>query len=217
MPAPTPSAWSPTWAGPRPGSSSPASPATAPARSCSACSPSSTNRPAMLQMPPTLPKAEAGGGKGRSPCPAAHAKSPAGAGLSDHALQPASGGGGDRLDARGQAALVAGGLVPVDQAAGAEAVEQRLRGGEGLLRAGGVVGFKRLEHFLDGGAQLRTLAVVAQVAHDSLLGALLGRLDVGHNGILGAGVEAECGSSEQESMGESGAWVKHRACAERTA
>src|SRR5690606_14473269 len=58
----------------------------------------------------------------------------------------------ERLDARGEAALVAGGLVLVDQAAGAETVEDRLRDVEGFLGAGGVVGFERLEHFLDGGA-----------------------------------------------------------------
>src|SRR3546814_5633164 len=70
-------------------------------------------------------------------------------------------GGLERLDACGQAALVAGGLVLVDQAAGAEPVEQRLGRLEGFLGAEGVVGFERLEGFLDGGAPTRTLAVVA--------------------------------------------------------
>src|SRR3546814_2969797 len=77
-------------------------------------------------------------------------------------------GGLERLDACGQAALVAGGLVLVDQAAGAETVEQRLGRLEGFLGADGGVGFERLEDFLDGGAQHRTLAVFAQVAHDGL-------------------------------------------------
>src|SRR5690606_31838930 len=110
----------------------------------------------------------------------------------------ASGGAGDRLDAGGEAALVAGGLVAVDQATGAEPVEQRLRGVERLLRAGGVIGVERLQHLLDGGAHLRALAVVAQVAHDGLLGALLGGLDVGHGGILGTGVKTNSGQTSRK-------------------
>src|SRR5690554_3316375 len=112
-------------------------------------------------------------------------KSPAGAGLSGEAACAAgSGGGFERLDACVQAALVAGGLVAVDQAARAEPVEQRLGGLEGLLRACGVVGVECVEHLLHGGPELRALAAVALVAPDRLLGALLGRLDVGHGGIL---------------------------------
>src|SRR5690606_31320116 len=52
-------------------------------------------------------------------------------------------GGLQRLGARAQAALVAGGLVLGDQAAGAEAVEERLGHGEGGLGGGGVVGLDR--------------------------------------------------------------------------
>src|SRR5690606_26438378 len=207
-----PSAWLPNWAGAPPGSWCRAWPVKEPAKSCCACRPSSTNRPAMprmRQMPPGFEAVYPRTPVAKNAFVSAHAKSPAKAGLSFTAVRPASGGAGQRLDAGGQAALVAGGLVLVDQATRAEAVEQGLRGGEGLLGAGGVVGVKRLEHFPDGGAQLRTLAVVAQVAHDSLLGALLGRLDVGHNGILGTGVKTEFGSSEQEIMGESGACVKN--------
>src|SRR3546814_3986833 len=101
----------------------------------------------------------------------------------------------------------------LDQAAGAEPVEQRLGRLEGFLGADGVVGFERLEDFLDGGAQHRTLAVVAQVAHDGLLGALLRGLDVGHNvfldgpGLPGLSVGRE---NEREIMGNSGACVKRR-------
>src|SRR5690606_35793163 len=93
------------------------------------------------------------------------------------AVRAGSGGGLllQRLDPRAQAALVAGGLVAVDQAARTEAVEQRLGGGKGLLRAGGVIGVERLDHLLHRGAELRALAAVALVAHDGLLGALLGR------------------------------------------
>src|SRR5690606_18848455 len=79
-----------------------------------------------------------------------------------------------------------------------ETVEQGLRGVEGLLRAGGVIGFERLEHLLDGGTHLRALAVVAQVAHDGLLGALLGGLDVGHGGILGTGVRRNSGQTSRK-------------------
>src|SRR5690606_21617496 len=161
----------------------------------------------MPRMRPAPPGPEGGapGARGAAGAPRGQTKSPARGRASGQAVQRASGGGGERLDARGQAALVAGGLVLVDQAAGAEAVEKRLRGLEGLLRAGGVVGVERLEHLLDGGAHLRALAAVAQVAHHGLLGALLGGLDVGHDGILETGLKTEIGSSEQESMAES--WI----------
>src|SRR5688500_18593754 len=69
-------------------------------------------------------------------------KNPAEAGFSDKTVNPASG-SLERLDAGDQAALVAGGLVLVDQAARGEAIQDRLRGGEGGLGAGGVVGFER--------------------------------------------------------------------------
>src|SRR5690606_7089956 len=65
-------------------------------------------------------------------------------------------------------------------AAGAESAEVRVGAGEGGLGGGGVVGLDRRQHLLDGGAQHRTLGGVAGVAHDGLLGALLGGLDVGH-------------------------------------
>src|SRR3546814_5184987 len=112
---------------------------------------------------------------------------PAQAGFFDGRNNPAGrpgearSGGLERLDACGQAALVAGGLVLVDQAAGAETVEPRVGRLEGFLGADGLLGFERLEVFLAGGAQPRTLAVVALVAPDGLPGRLLRGLDVGHN------------------------------------
>src|SRR5690606_12288639 len=118
-------------------------------------------------------------------------------------------GGLEGLDARGQAALVASGLVLVDQAARAEAIQQRLGDGEGGLGAGGVVGVQGLEDLLDGGAELRALGSVARVAHDRLLGALLGGLDVGHGvGFLKNGYEnGMVEYSEREIMVDSRAWV----------
>src|SRR5678815_2572641 len=72
-------------------------------------------------------------------------KNPAGAGFFNDA-RACDSGGLQRLDARGQAALVTGRLVLVDQAARAEAVEDRLGDGERGVGAGGVVGVDRLEH-----------------------------------------------------------------------
>src|SRR5690606_1302615 len=144
-------------------------------------------------------------------------KNPAGAGFSCSDANLRSG-GLDRLDPRGQAALVAGGLVAMDQAARAQAIEDRLGGVEGILGAGGVVGVERLDHLLDGGAQHRTLTVVALVAHDGLLGALLGGLDVGHDGILETGTVGmngktrrlpDSGKIEPEIMGDSMACVNN--------
>ncbi len=73
-------------------------------------------------------------------------------------------------------------LVLVDQTARAETVEDRLGNGESGFGAGGVVGVQGLDDLLDGGAQHRTLSRVARIAHDGLLGALLGGLDIGHGG-----------------------------------
>src|SRR5690554_918357 len=164
-------------------------------------------------------------------------KNPAWAGFSVNAVRAASGGALQRLDPGAQAALVAGGLVAGGQATRTETVEQRLGGLEGLLGAGGIVGVERLDHLLHGGAELRALAGVALVAHDSLLGALLGRLDVGHGGILetwvgGTRAGAASGSwvgceaagkipaaltSEPEIMGDSVTWVNTAGPAEARA
>ena len=64
--------------------------------------------------------------------------------------------------------------------------------------ASGVVGVQGLDDLLDGGAQHRTLSRVARVAHDGLLGALLGGLDIGHSGGF---LKNRCnGNSKLESM-----------------
>jgi hypothetical protein len=118
----------------------------------------------------------------------------------------AESGGLEGLDAGGQAALVASGLVLVDQTARAEAVEDRLGDGEGGFGAGGIVGVKGLDHLLDGGAQHRTLSRIARVAHNGLLGALLGGLDIGHGGGF---LKNRCnGKSKREIMIVSNIFVK---------
>ena len=68
----------------------------------------------------------------------------------------------DRADRGGQAALVACGFVLVDQAANAEAVEQRLGTRERGFSAGFVTRLDGFDDFLDGGAHHRTVAVVLQ-------------------------------------------------------
>src|SRR5690606_15992088 len=128
-------------------------------------------------------------------------------------LRLEAGSGFDGVDARGEVALLSRCLVRFDQGAGAETVQQRLGDGEGSLGACGVIGVQGLEDLLDGGTELRTLGSVARVAHDSLLGALLGGLDVGHGGgFLKSGYEdgmVEC--SEREIMVDSRAWVNRDA------
>src|SRR4249919_3774338 len=95
-------------------------------------------------------------------------KKPARAGFFDESLTQRSSrresGGFERLDAGVDAALVAGGLVLVDQATGREAVEDRHRGLVGGFGGGGIVGVERLDDALHGGAQHRALAGVAGVA-----------------------------------------------------
>ena len=151
----------------------------------------------------------------------AHTKNPAGAGFfgaADASAEGCEGSGGllQRLDARGQAALVTGSLVLVDQAARAEAVQDRLGYVEGGLGAGGVVGVQRLEHFLDGGTKLRTLAVIARIAHDGLLGALLGGLDICHGGYprksMRETLVGEMRKNEREIMVYSNTCVKSGVC-----
>ena len=72
------------------------------------------------------------------------------------------------------------GLVLVDQTARGETIENRGCSGERFGRALRVVVLKCFQHLLDRRAQHRTLAVVAGIAHNGLLCALLGRLDIGH-------------------------------------
>src|SRR5687767_1149907 len=92
--------------------------------------------------------------------------------------------GREGLDAGGQAALVASGLVLVDETTRAEAIEDRLSDCERGLGTGGVVLAQGLEHLLHSGTQHRTLAGVAGIADDGLLGALFGGLDVCHGKFL---------------------------------
>jgi len=92
----------------------------------------------------------------------------------------AGSGGFERLDARAQAAFVAGGLVFVNQAARAHPIKDGLGGGERFLGGSDVTGFNRLDDFLDVRTQHRALRRVALVAHNGLLGALFGGLDIGH-------------------------------------
>ena len=146
----------------------------------------------------------------------AHTKNPAGAGFFGAADRQGSGGLLQRLDAGSQAALVTGSLVLVDQAARTEAVQDRLGYVEGGLGAGCVVGVQRLEHFLDGGTKLRTLAVIARIAHDGLLGALLGGLDICHGGYprksMRETLVGEMRKNEREIMVYSNTCVKSGVC-----
>jgi hypothetical protein len=145
---------------------------------------------------------------------AGNKKAPLMAGLFQQALfAPAinqlASGSRQRLDASGQAALVASGLVLVDEATRAETIENRLGNVEGGLGAGGVIGIECLEDLLDGGAKHRTLSGVAGIAHDGLLGALLGGLDIGHDRNPGNGVLKGIGKIRQKIMGDSVACVNN--------
>lgn len=111
-------------------------------------------------------------------------KNPADAGFSLACHAAGLSGGLQRFNACGEAALVASGFIAMNQAARGEAIEYRLRCGKRLLRTLGVVRIERLEYFLDGSAQLRTLRGIAGVAHDILLSALFGGLDIGHRKTL---------------------------------
>src|SRR6185437_1482533 len=83
------------------------------------------------------------------------------------------------VDLRVEAALVAGGLVLVDQAAGGVAIHHRLGDGERGDGAGLVLGLDGLDDLLQGGADHGTCADVAQAALFGLARALLRGLDVG--------------------------------------
>jgi hypothetical protein len=204
-------------AGPSPGIWSRRSGAKAPGRSCWRCRRSST---ACARMNSRRPRMQRPRRKHRAPAMpevlAQATKNPAEAGFF---AKGAEGSGGLQcLDARGQASLVTGSLVLVDQAAGRETIEQRLRGDERGGSGFGVVGVERLDHLLDGGTQHGALGDVAFVAHDGLLGALLGGLDIGHDENPGKSVGAErigrrqdClrtkGSGRLKIMDDSMAWV----------
>jgi hypothetical protein len=83
-----------------------------------------------------------------------------------------SGGGLERLDAGVDATLVAGRLVAMDQAAGAEPVEDRHGGLVGGFRAGGIVGLltavRSMERWLTLRA-LRTMVCLARFLADLML------------------------------------------------
>src|SRR5688500_1058854 len=131
----------------------------------------------------------------------AQTKRPAFAGLSLQRSAIRGSGLLQRLDVRADAALVARRLVLVDQAAGRVAVEDRHGGRVRGLGGRRVLGFQRLEDLLDGGAQHRTLAGIAGVADDGLLGALLGGLDVGHGGLLNSEVDGRALRNRREKGG----------------
>ncbi len=89
----------------------------------------------------------------------------------------------------------------MDQATGRVAVQDRLGGRERGFGAGGVLGFQGLEDLLHGGAQHGTLAGIAGVADDGLLGALLGGLDVGHGGLLNSESDGRVGRNRRRNRG----------------
>lgn len=95
----------------------------------------------------------------------------------------------DRADRGGQAALVACGFVLVDQAANAEAVQQRLCTRERGFSAGFVTRFNGLDDFLDGGAHHRTVAVVLQPALLRRARAFFRGLDICHYVAPESGVQ----------------------------
>src|SRR5262249_37624801 len=91
-----------------------------------------------------------------------------------------------------QAALMARGLVLVDQAAAGITVHDRLGGLVGGFGGGLVLRSDRVHDFLDRRAQHRARARIARVALDRLTRTLFGGFDVGQGktpvkGIFGAG------------------------------
>ena len=95
----------------------------------------------------------------------------------------------DRADRGGQAALVTGGLVLVDQATHAEAIKQRLSGRERGFCASFVTGLDGFDDFLDGGAHHRTMAVVAQTVVFRRARAFFRGLDICHYVAPESGVQ----------------------------
>src|SRR5438477_4074677 len=105
--------------------------------------------------------------------------------------RPPSGGNGDyalgagteRLHLGGEAALVPGGLVPVDDALACDAIERRSLGAQRRFGTGRVAPFDRLLHLLDRRAERRAQAHVRTAALVRLLRALGGLLGIGPFGI----------------------------------
>src|SRR6185503_4274238 len=92
-------------------------------------------------------------------------------------------GGAERLDLRGQAALVSRGLVLVDDALVGDVVDGRLLGAERRLGGPHIARGDRLLDLLDGAAQLGAQALVGGALLDARLGALGCLFGVGH-GLL---------------------------------
>src|SRR5258706_9222030 len=88
-----------------------------------------------------------------------------------------SGGGGERLDLGREAALVASGLVLVEDALVGDRIDDALRRLEEVGRLVLVAGGDGLLHVLDDGAELRTQRRVGGVQPDVLAGALAARRD----------------------------------------
>src|SRR5690554_3076382 len=88
--------------------------------------------------------------------------------------------GSHRLDRSRQAALVARGLVLVDDVLVRDAVDGAHRGAENRLRCSLVAIGDGLTHGLDGGTQTRAKAGVVAAGLDGLAGALAGLCRVGH-------------------------------------
>ena len=95
----------------------------------------------------------------------------------------------DAADRGSQAALVARSFVLVDQAAGAEAIQQRLGSRERGLGAGFVTGFDGLDDLLDGGAQHRAIAVVRKTVFLRRASAFFRGLDICHYVAPESGVQ----------------------------
>lgn len=93
---------------------------------------------------------------------------------------------GHRLDARREAALVAGGFVLVDQATRCVTIQHRSSGLKGGGGGGLVVGINGFDDFLDRGAHHGTCAGVAGAANFRLFRALLCGLDIGQGELLEA-------------------------------
>jgi hypothetical protein len=93
-------------------------------------------------------------------------------------------GGGKRLDLRGQATLVAGGLVFVDDFLVGNAVDDRHGLGKHVPGSGFVAARDSLAHTLDGGAQGGTQTDVVGALLDRLTDALSGLCAIGHEKIL---------------------------------
>src|SRR5688572_18870530 len=106
-----------------------------------------------------------------------------------------------RADLRGQAALVARGLVLVDQALAGARIERRGGGLQRRFRGRLVAALDLLQDLLDGRAHLRALADVVLVALHGLAGTLLRGFDVGQRSNSGNRDGAKKGRKYPDSRG----------------